>query len=120
MLVGVLSHIELFSDTYFVSQMTLIFFCLFPRSIIINTAAMLHVFVRYLLYLLLLQCLFPGESPGENKELNRIVCSMTVRVHTGCSAFLFYIPTKLLIQLHIKYKPDYFLYFYILNIYNKI
>ena len=66
MLVGVLSQIESFSDTYFVSQMTLISFCCFPSSIIINIAAMLHVFVRYLLYLLLLQCLFPGE----NKELN--------------------------------------------------
>ena len=52
--------------TYSVSQMTLTFFCCFPNSIIINIAAMLHVFVRYLLYLLLLQCLFPGE----NKELN--------------------------------------------------
>ena len=53
MLVGVLSQIESFSDTYFFSQMALISFCCFPSSIIINIAAMLHVFVRCLLYLLL-------------------------------------------------------------------
>ena len=29
---------------------------------------------------------------------------LAVSVHTGCSAFPFYTPTKLLIQLHIKYK----------------
>ena len=34
--------------------------------IIITIAAMLHVFVRYLLYLLLLLCLYPGV----NKELD--------------------------------------------------
>ena len=27
-----------------------------------------------------------------------------VHIHTGCSAFPFYTPTKPLIQLHIKYK----------------
>ena len=40
MLVGVLSQIGLFSDTYFVSQMALMFFCCFPSSIIITIAAM--------------------------------------------------------------------------------
>ena len=29
---------------------------------------------------------------------------LAVSVHSGCSAFLFYSPTKLLIQLHINYK----------------
>ena len=29
---------------------------------------------------------------------------LVVRVHTGCFSFLFYTPTKPLIQLHIKYK----------------
>ena len=29
-------------------------------DIVITIAAMLHVFVRYLLYLLFLQCLYPG------------------------------------------------------------
>ena len=66
MLVGVLSRIWLFTDTYFVSQMTLMFLiCFFPSSIIITFAAILHVFFRYTLYLLLLQCLYPGV----NKEL---------------------------------------------------
>ena len=41
------------------------FFCCFPRSIIIVIAAMLHLFVRYVLYLLFLLCLYPGV----NKEL---------------------------------------------------
>ena len=57
--------IGLSTDTHFVYQMTLIFFCCFPSSIIITFAAMLNVFVRYLLYLLLLLCLYPGV----NKEL---------------------------------------------------
>ena len=64
MLVGVLSQIGLFSNTHFVSPMTVTLFCCFQSCIIIIIiiAAMLHVFVRYLLYLLLLQCLFPGEN----------------------------------------------------------
>ena len=40
------------------------FFCCFPSTI----DAILHVFVRYLLYLMLLQCLYPGA----NKELELI------------------------------------------------
>ena len=44
------------------------FFCCFPSSIIITVDTILHVFVRYLLYLLLLQCLYPGV----NKEMELI------------------------------------------------
>ena len=43
-----------------------VFFYCFPSSIIITIAAMLRVFVRYLLYLLLVLCLYHGV----NKELN--------------------------------------------------
>ena len=37
------------------------------------------------------------------KSIRLVVC-----VHAGCSAFLFYTPTKPLIQLHIKYKTVFF------------
>ena len=54
------------SRLIFVSKNDVDLFLLFPSSITID--AILHVFVRYLLYLLLLQCLYPGV----NKELELI------------------------------------------------
>ena len=51
----VYSRIWLFTDTHFVSQVTLLFLiCNFPSSIITTIAAILHAFVKYKLYLLLL------------------------------------------------------------------
>ena len=37
-------------------------------------------------------------------KTNLLFASSADRVHTGCSAFPFYTPTKPFIQLHIKYK----------------
>ena len=48
---------------------------------------------------------------------------LALRVQAGCSAFPYYTPTKLLIQF-FKYKtvliPKLKLFFYILDIYNKL
>ena len=41
-------------------------------------------------------------------QTSLLVAPLAVRVHTGCSTFPFYTPTKPLIWLHIKYKCFFF------------
>ena len=41
---------------------------------------------------------------GRTCKTNLLFAPSADRVHTGCSAFPFYTPTKPFIQLHIKYK----------------
>ena len=43
-------------------------------------------------------------TPDSHVQKILVFDSLAVRVHTGCSTFSFYTPTKPLIQLHIKYK----------------
>ena len=68
--------------------------------------------------------------PSLTCKTSLLFAPLAVRVNAGCSAFPFYFPTKLLIQLHIKYKTVLFPKimiififinnFYIFDIYNKM
>ena len=45
-----------------------------------------------------------GVVIDSKPHLSLLFAPLAGRVHTGCSAFPFYTPTKPLIRLHIKYK----------------
>ena len=48
------------------------------------------------------------EIDSDPRQTSVLFAPKAVHVHTGCFAFPFYTPTKLLIQLHIKHKTDMF------------